>query len=308
MHYSAPMHPVQRQSDPKALAATFMALFLWSMGPNVIRYLSGHFDPYSQNFWRYAAAGLFCAPQIIFCLSRRRMNHRLWLYALVPLIGNVGMQTCWACALYRVEPGFASLLTKVSILWIALFSFLLFADERYLFRSGRFWVGLILSLMGLAGVIGFSEGFSASGSVSGMILTQLAGLGWAVYTISSRKVTAIVGPGLTFAVLSIYTTIALGVLAFLFGQPMAIVDVSWPIVLLLIASGISAIAIAHTLFIFAIGRIGTLIPSLIILSSPLWVFVISWFVFSERLTIGQMISGLVLLAGGALSTLSRQRP
>ena len=72
------------------------------------------------------------------------------------------MQSLWAATFYYVGPAFAVLLSKTSVLWVATFSLILFADERPLARSGRFWGGMVLALTGVFGVLYFKDDFAAA--------------------------------------------------------------------------------------------------------------------------------------------------
>ncbi|WP_455233900.1 EamA family transporter [Thiogranum longum] len=73
-----------------------------------------------------------------------------------------------------------------------------------------------------------------------------------------------------------------------------------------VVSGITAIALGHVFFYTAIKRIGATIPSLVILGQPLVVFSISSVVFHERLNGLQLLFGLFLLGGAALSVWAQE--
>ncbi len=74
----------------------------------------------------------------------------------------------------------------------------------------------------------------------------------------------------------------------------------------MVVSGITAIALGHVFFYTAIKRIGATIPSLVILGQPLVVFSISSVVFHERLNGLQLLFGLFLLGGAALSVWAQE--
>ena len=71
-------------------------------------------------------------------------------------------------------------------------------------------------------------------------------------------------------------------------------------------SGITAIALAHVLFYTAIQRIGTTIPTLVILVQPFVVFSLSSVIFHEQLNGIQVLFGVLLLAGAGLSVWAQQ--
>ncbi|WP_448574451.1 DMT family transporter, partial [Trichothermofontia sp.] len=90
-------------------------------------------------------------------------------------------------------------------------------------------------------------------------------------------------------------------LAFLLGQPTALIGLSPKNIVILVISAVTAIAIAHVLFYAAIHRIGATIPSMINLLTPFCVLLLSRVVFGEHLTGGQWFFGLLLISGIALA-------
>jgi len=66
-------------------------------------------------------------------------------------------------------------------------------------------------------------------------------------------------------------------------------------------SGIIPIALAHVIFYASIKRIGTTIPSLVLLLTPFSVLALSNAIFGEKLSLGQWFSGLVLIVGAGLA-------
>jgi len=141
------------------LSATFAcigALSFWALGPIFIKYLTGYLDSWTQNLLRYSVACLLWMPFLIFSIKKGRVNARVWRRAVVPGMANVA---------------FMVLLAKSSLIWIAGFSLIFFAEERALVKSKRFWSGLVLSATGVIGVMCFKEDFAAAGTLTGIVLT-----------------------------------------------------------------------------------------------------------------------------------------
>jgi len=292
--------------DMVATAACLGTLCCWSLGPLFIEQLTGYVDSRTQNALRYTVACLFWLPVLLHFMRVGKFDKRTWRLALIPVGANVVMQSLWATIFYYVGPAFAVLLSKTSVLWVATFSLVVFADERPLIRSRRFWLGLTLSLVGVLGVLRFKEGFAAPQNVKGVIIALVCAFMWGVYAISVKISFREIDSRCGFAVLSIYTTVALWIVALLFGAPAA----SWNMPLsgwfAVVISGITAIALGHVFFYTAIKRIGATIPSLVILAQPLVVFSISSVVFHERLNGLQLLFGLFLLGGAALSVWAQE--
>ena len=74
----------------------------------------------------------------------------------------------------------------------------------------------------------------------------------------------------------------------------------------IIISGVTAIALAHTLYYAAIRRIGATIPAMVILAQPFIVLAISYVVFVESMNIFQLFFGVILLIGSALAIFAQQ--
>ncbi|MHC4557473.1 MAG: DMT family transporter [Planctomycetota bacterium] len=295
-----------RKVDVSATFACVGALCFWSLGPIFIKYLTGYLDSWTQNLLRYSVACLFWLPFLLFSIRAKRLDTRVWRRAVVPAAANVVMQSLFACAYYYIGPAFMVLLMKSSIIWIAGFSLIFFSEERTLIKSKRFWSGLALSVLGVAGVLYYKEDFAATRTLTGIIIALMTAFMWAVYTLSVRIAFRDIDSRHGFSVISIYTVAGLCVLALFFGEVSDCVQMGpWQWVCVVI-SGITCIALAHVLYYAAMRRIGATIPALVILAQPFIVLVISYVVFGELLNVLQLLFGVVLLAGSGLATWSQQ--
>ncbi len=292
--------------DTTGTFACLGAVLFWAMGPIFIKYLTGYTDSWTQNALRYSAACAFWLPFLAYITARGTFPPRTWRRALVPALANIAMQSLWAAGLYRLDPGFMTLLTNTSILWVTSFSLVLFPQERRLIRSPRFWLGLNLSLAGLFGVLYFKEDFSATGTRLGIAIALAEAFMWGVYIVSVKIALRDIDSRSGFSVISLYTTIGLWLCAALLGRPAQALHLGvrpWTAV---VVSAITAIALAHVLYYAAIRRIGTTIPMLVVLSQPFIVFSMSSIFFRERLNALQLLSGVVLLLGAAASIWAQQ--
>jgi len=298
-------HSNIRKVDVSATFACIGALTFWSLGPIFIKYLTGYLDSWTQNLLRYSVACLFWLPFLLFSVRAKRLDTRVWRRAVVPGAANVVMQSLFACAYYYIGPAFMALLMKSSIIGIAGFSLIFFPEERTLVKSKRFWSGLMLSVVGVAGVLYYKEDFAAIRTLTGIIIALMTAFMWAVYTISAKIAFKDIDSRHGFSVLSIYTVGGLFVLAFLFGRVDDCVKMGpWQWVCVVI-SGATSIALSHTLYYAAMRRIGATIPGLVMLAQPFIVLAISYVVFGESLNIFQLLFGVVLLAGSGLAIWSQ---
>lgn len=289
-----------------ATGACLGAVGLWSTGPIFIKYLTGAMDSWSQNAVRYSVAFLFWFPFLLYVAGKGTLDPRVWRRAIWPAIANIVMQSLYAAAFYHIDPGFLTLLSNTSALWVAAFSMALFPQERPLLGSRRFWGGLALSLGGLFGVLYFKEGFAEKHTQIGVLLVLSQALMWGVYTmcvkISLRGIDSRAG----FSVISVYTVIGLWACAAIWGDPGRVVGTGTGPWIAVVFSGITGIALAHVLYYTAIQRIGATIPMLVVLAQPFLVFSLSSPIFHERLNGPQLLCGVVLLSGSGLSIWAQQ--
>ena len=289
-----------------ATGACLGAVGLWSTGPIFIKYLAGPVDSWSQNALRYSVASLFWLPFLAYVARKGTLDPRTWRKAILPSLANVVMQSLYAAAFYHIDPGFLTLLSNTSVLWIAGFSLALFPEERPLIRSARFWGGLMLSLGGLFGILYFKEGFAERSTQIGIVLILLQALMWGVYTMCVKFAFRDIDSRAGFSVISIYTVAGLWICTFLWGCPGRTVELGTGPWAAIVFSGITGIALAHVLYYAAIRRIGATIPMLMVLAQPLLVFGLSRVIFHERLNSPQLLCGAVLLLGSGLSIWAQQ--
>lgn len=295
-----------RKFDVTATFACFGALLFWSGGPIFIKFLTGHLDSWTQNMLRYLAACLFWLPFLVFFIKKKRVNKNIWRKALLPAIPNLAMQSLYAAGYYYLAPAFLVLLMKTSVIWIAVFSFIFFVDERPLIKSYRFWLGTVLSVIGVIGVLVFKEDFTTVKTVTGVVLVLMTSFMWAIYTISVKIAFKDIDSRAGFSVISIYTFVGLCVLAIIFGKPQDCLGMDvWPWACVII-SGVTAIGFGHVLYYVAIKHIGATIPALVMLLQPFTVFAISNVFFGEMLTGLQWFFGGMLLCGSALAIWAQQ--
>ncbi len=289
-----------------AILSCFGTVLCWSSGPIFIKYLTGHIDAWTQNLLRYAVGCLFWLPFLLADLKAGRVPKAVWKRALLPLAPNLVMQTLWAAAFYYIDPGFATLLVKTSIIWIVILSMIFFPDERGLMRSWYFRLSIILSAVGVTGVTFYKHDFALSYTIMGIVIILSSAFVWAIYTITVKVAMRDINSRIGFSVISIYTVAGLFILAIFNGEPSKCLEMPVAAWVSTVISGITAIALGHVLYYVAIRGLGVTIPSLVLLSQPFVVVIISHLLYSESLNLTQGIFGIVLLAGSALAILAKK--
>ena len=301
MHKSTP-----RLFTSLGALACIGTLACWSSAPLFIKYLTGYLDLWTQNLLRYGAACLFWLPVLLVAAQKGQLPKKVWKRALVPFIPNIIGQSLWAAAFYYIDPGFASLLSMTAFLWVIILSVIFFADERQHLSNRLFRLSIILSLVGLLGVVVFHPAFTHSYTIIGIAIIMLYGVIWGSYAIAVKVMFRGIDSRIGFSVVSIYTVIAIFILTLVLGHPGKCLELSFNGWFAVIISGITGIALGHVFYYISLRRLGPTTPSLVQLAQPFIVVVISYFAFNEKLSTPQLVFGAVLIAGSALAILAKR--
>ena len=172
----------------KNYAPIMIATFMWIWPPIFIKYLGSYFDDFTQNFYRYLSA-------VVFLLTFSLINYRdEFIKALgkirqfiLPTLLVCTFQTLWVRGIYLLEPGVVALIHRSNVLFVVLFSFILFEDERRIIMSRYFIAGSLMAIAGVAGIIVGRYGVRLDNLDLGIVLILLCGIGWALYLITVKK-------------------------------------------------------------------------------------------------------------------------
>lgn len=295
----------------KGMAALGIVLVAWSLSSVFVKYLIRHgYDPHTQNFYRYAAGALVVLPFLARRVRQRgvKLTGRRFALLLIPVLPNLVHQISWTLSLNWIDPGLASFLNKSSVLFAALLAFALFRDERWPFRSRRFLAGLGLTILGTVGLALLRRDLNQAEANVGVLLVLLAAVSWAAYSVAAKRPTIEVGSTVSFGIVSVYSTLALFLIAWRWGNLGHWNRAPWHVNAVLLGSGIFCIGIAHTLYYYAMRVLTVSVCATMLLTTPLATLVLSSWLFGEQMTIGQISSGIVLLIGGALTLLAKEQP
>jgi drug/metabolite transporter (DMT)-like permease len=289
-----------------ASIASIGVLFCWATGPIFVKLLSGYVDVWMQNLLRYSISCFFWLPFLLMAVKQKKVNKQIWRQGLAPSSVNIIMQSSWAGAFYFINPAFGDLLNKTTVLWVVIFSLIFFPEERALLKSKRFWAGVILSIAGIVGVTSFKEGLLSKTTITGIALSMTCAITWGIYTVCVKKSFRDTDSRYGFAVMSIYTVTGLGILAVLFGDVKVCLHLAPLAWVYIIVSSLLGIAFGHVLYYVAIKKIGAMIPNLMLLATPFVVLSLSSYIFHEKMSALQIMSGIILLTGSAVSIWSQE--
>jgi len=287
----------------RGYSAVFATIAIWSVPSLFQFYLNRFYDPWSQNFYRYAVACLAIIPFVVLQFGRGpRIDSRSLIACLIPCLPNVVHQITQVVALFYMGPGVYAIFIRSSVIFTALLALALFPEERSVIRQWQFQVGTLLGLVGAFGVIWFqSNGQDRHIALPGLFIAFTASFCWALYASLMKRPSARLGPIRSFGIVSIITSALLLPLCLLFGNIATPLEVTSHVNLILIISAVSCITLAHVLYYVAIREIGVALAQSLQLLCPMGALGLSALIFHERLTHAQLVSAAILLIGAFLA-------
>jgi drug/metabolite transporter (DMT)-like permease len=202
----------------------------------------------------------------------------------------------------------AQLITKLNIVFVIIFSFFLFHEERAVIRSPSYLGGTLLSLVGVAAVLAKDPASLVPIFDRAAALLLGTAVCWGVYMVWSKHLVMGMHPIPMFTVVSIYTTLGLGILSLTLGEPGTLIAAGPRLTAVAFISGLLPIALAHPAFHFAQRTLGSAFSNSCNLLTPLLTYLFGVTVLvNERLTRSQWLGAAMLIAGTALVTFALHR-
>ena len=286
-------------------AAIFATVLIWSTPSLFQFYLNRYYDPWAQNFYRYAVA---CVAVIPFAYYRfrqsggPRFDRGLFVACLIPSLPNVVHQISQTVALHHMGPGVYAIFIRSSVIITALLALFFFPEERWIIRQWRFQLGTLLGLLGAVGVLWFQPGTEGGAiSLQGIAIAFAASFCWALYSVLVKRPSARLGPIRSFGVISLITSALLLPLTLAFGKIETPLQAGGRVNIILIISAVTCISLAHVLYYVAIRKVGVALSQTLQLICPAGALGLSAIFFGERLTQPQIWSSGLLLFGAFLA-------
>ena len=293
-----------RTNPSKGYAAVFATVLIWSVPSLFQYYLNRYYDPWAQNFYRYAVACIAIAPLVLYRIHRGgpRIDMRAVGLCLIPCLPNVVHQVTQVMALFYMGPGVYAIFTRSSVIFTALLVLAFFPEERHIIRQWQFQAGTFLGLIGAFGVIWFQAGGQDRHiALPGLFIAFTATFCWALYGVLVKRPSAQLGSIRSFGLISFITSALLLPLTLAFGKIGTPLHAGAHVNFILIVSAVSCITLAHVLYYVAIREIGVALAQTLQLLCPAGALALSAWIFGERLTHAQLWSAAVLLLGAFLA-------
>ncbi|MGP1347438.1 MAG: DMT family transporter [Phycisphaerales bacterium] len=326
-------NPHHHSSQLDAILAALFTLAAWTAAPMFVKHFASDIDLWTSNGWRYAFAAACWLPLVLYLIAKNKLPKGIWRKAIIPAIFNSLGQVCFVAALYLIAAGIVTFGLRAHIVFVAIGAAILFPQERRLIKDPRFLIAGATVLLGVCGVLLLGPSATTTPTTTttatattaaatietttatipapttdpttlhnalGITLAIAAGLFFACYALSVRKCMTGIGPTTSFGVISLYTAATMLILMLILGDHHgqgAITNLSPTQFFLLLASALIPIALAHVAYYHAISRIGVATVSGIVQLQPFTVSAVSFILFDETLTLGQLAAGAVAVSG-----------
>jgi drug/metabolite transporter (DMT)-like permease len=272
------------------IALGFSALFVrWANAPGPV-----------VGFYRIGISTLILLP--FFVLRRRSGVKITWAILIFPLLAGVLTALdhgFWNTAVNFTSAANATLLANTTPIWVALFAWLVWKEHL----KRRFWLGLMITLVGAAIVLG--SDFLRAGSFGiGDMLAIAAGCFYAGYFLVTQR-GRIHWDTLSYIwIVSLVSTICLLLISLGFGMPIT----GYPARSYLAFLGAALVSQTggYLAVAYALGHLPASLVSPSLLGQPVVTAILAILLLGETLGAGQIIGGLAVLAGIYLVHASRE--
>ena len=280
-----------------ALVAILFAVTMWGLIPVAMRFLILGTSPESAMILRLYPAGLIATVFALF-VGVRRIEWNDWGRIIVAaLAGNVGYQVLAAFGMRSVPASWTGLLFGLEPVFIALFAVLLAGEKLTSWLVG----GIALAMLGTAALMAGSA-FLPTQDVSmlGLLLVTLSTMGWGIYTVVIRPVSAKYG---AFQV----ACLAMGIsaLPMIFFVPLNFGDVvmglgltQWIAVIFVVVFGTF---LATSAWNYALGHMESSVAGVFLYVQPVVAGIGGILLLNEKLTWPLLAGGGLIVAGVALA-------
>ncbi len=293
-----------------AWAALGVSALGWALAPVFIRYLSPHYNAYTQSFVRYASAAAALTPWCaVFYPRELRQALGRWRALLGISLLVVLMQTAWTLAIYKTTATSAQLVVKLQVPMVALLSYAAFHEERGVIRDPRFLAGAALSLFGVWGVLLKEPGAGALPSPDRSFwLLMLVNVCWAVYIVASRHACRDLHPVPMFTVVANLVTVGFLPMMLWKGDAAQVVSAGPGVAAVAFLSGAVSISLSHSAFHYAQVRLGAAFCTTLHLLNPLATYAVALALWPDEAMNAVQWAGAALLIGGSALVVRARRP
>lgn len=275
---------------------------IWALNFSIIKVTLQEIDPYSFNALRFVFA-----TALLWFVARRRgyslrvQKEHFWKMLGIGLVGNLMYQCLFIIGIDLTLSANAAVMLGTIPIWVALLS-QFFTDEKLTTNKA---IGVVLAFTGVALIImGNNQPLSfESDTFLGNIITLLAAVCWATFTILSRKYLKVYSAIQYSAFMSTVGLVSL----FLVGLPFMI-KLDWSGISPagfggILYSGALSVGLAYILWNSGVSKIGAVRTAAYQNLVPVLGLLFGVILLGEELTILQYIGAIFVIAGIVMARL-----
>lgn len=263
------------------LALTISPLFVrWADAPGVI-----------TSFYRMLIAGFILTPITLITFKKYGFpNKKALLFPVLAGIFTALDHGLWATSIENTTIANATLLNNISPLWVALFALLVWKEKL----GFRFWLGLIVVILGASAVLGSTIIFRPE-FVSGDFLALASSFFYAGFYLVTQRGRVLFNT-LTFLwIMLLSAMICILIYVLLKGIP--IFGYSLNTYLLFISAALISQLAGYFLITYALGKLPASVVTPSMVAQPVLTALIAIPLAGERLLIWQFLGGLLSMVG-----------
>ena len=196
----------------------------------------------------------------------------------------------WATGIMVSNAAMPTLVGNLSPLWVGIGAFLLFKERQ----NSKFWIGLLIALTGVTFLM-IQDLYQPDGIFKGLTLGLFAGMFYATFMLLTQIGRKYLNTISYLFISSLATTIFLGIFTYIQGiEFVGYPQKAW---VLFIIMGVMIQAGAWFFINFAQGYLPASLVSATLLAQPVLAAVIAFIMLGEKLTVWQIIGGVVVVTG-----------
>ena len=275
---------------------------LWGIAFVGIKETLRELSPTTLTILRFAIADVCLIAMMAAVPSTRPRFARgdLWRVAVLAITGVPMYHLALNWGEHRTSASIASLIVATAPVMVALLSAAVLRERT----PPRRWLGIALAFAGVA-LLAFSNG-SGSGATSivGVLVSLLAPVAWAVYTIVAKPMTERASPIQVTAGGMLAGSLAL--LPFVSGRTLSeIGDLSGPGWAWMLLLGIGSSVLGYVIFVWALRRMDATKVSVFLYAVPVVALLASWLILDEHLGVTVVAAAALVIAGVSLAQQER---
>jgi drug/metabolite transporter (DMT)-like permease len=278
--------------------AVVAVMFIWGGNFIVVKSAVAVLPPIGFTFLRFVLA----TTTLFVLLRLREGSLSLPRRDLVAIMGFGALgfgvyQILWTTGLTTVPAGDSALLIAATPVFVALLAVVAGTDVLTRTRLA----GVLMSFAGVAVVIASGPGLTLGGSISGELITLAAAFCWAIFTAYASPYLRRNSPLRATARGTLAGTLVLAPLAILQLRSVDVAALGPEVGLAILYSGFLAAGVSNVIVMNGVKVVGPTRTAALQYLVPFIAVVLAAVILSEPIRPGQIIGGIVILAGVALT-------